>query len=67
MQKSVYCRMLINAAAEKSVLETIRKNKPANGIVQILSVTEKQFAKIEIVTGEYHTDVVTTDERLVIL
>lgn len=67
MQKSVYCRMLINAAAEQFVLETIRKNKPANGLTQILSVTEKQFSKIEIVTGDCKSDVITTDERLLIL
>jgi CRISPR-associated protein Cas2 len=67
MQKSVYCRMLINASQERAVLDVIRRNRPAKGIVQVLSVTEKQFSKIEFITGEYHTDVVTGDERLVIL
>ena len=67
MQKSVSCRMLINAAAEPFVLETIRKNKPANGLTQILSITEKQFSKIEIITGDCKSDVITTDERLLIL
>jgi CRISPR-associated protein Cas2 len=59
--------MLINASQERAVLDVIRRNRPAKGIVQVLSVTEKQFSKIEFITGEYHTDVVTGDERLVIL
>ncbi len=67
MQKSVYCRMLMNQSQERAVLEIIRRNRPAKGIVQVLSVTEKQFSRIEYITGEFHTDVVTGDERVVIL
>lgn len=39
MQESVYCRMLINPTAEKSVVDIIRRNKPPDGIVQVLTVT----------------------------
>lgn len=67
MQESVYCRMLITPNAGKSVLETIKKNRPPKGIVQIMTVTEKQFAGMEYVTGEYHSEVIESDERLIIL
>ena len=67
MQESVYTRMLINQTAAKSVAETISKNKPPKGLVQLLTVTEKQFAKMEYIVGEYTSDVIDTDERLVIL
>ena len=40
---------------------------PPNGIVQILTITEKQFSKIEYLTGEFYTDIINSDKRLVIL
>lgn len=67
MQESVYCRMLLTPSASNTVLEVIRKNRPAEGIVQVMIVTEKQFAGMEYITGEHHSEVIESDERLVIL
>lgn len=67
MQESVYCRMVLNGTALKSVTETIRKNKPSGGIVQLLPVTEKQFASMTYITGTSSSDVIDSDERLIIL
>lgn len=67
LQESVYCRLLINASAGKAAMDTVRKNKPPAGIVQMLSVTEKQFAGMEYLVGKFESDVITTDERLIIL
>ena len=67
MQESVYCRMLITHSAGKAVLDVIRKNRPSNGIVQVMTVTEKQFAGMEYITGEHHSEVLESDERLIIL
>ena len=63
MQESVYCRMVLNATVEKSVAETIKRKKPSAGIVQLLTVTEKQFAAMTYITGKYVTDVVDSDEK----
>lgn len=67
MQESVYCKLVQNTGVAEVVQESIRKNKPGEGLVQILRVTEKQFAKIEYVVGENKSLVLDTDERLVIL
>ena len=67
LQKSVYTRMLITPTAAQSVLNTVRKNKPKNGTVQLLTVTEKQFARSEYIAGEYSSDIIDTDERLIVL
>ncbi len=67
LQESVYTRMLITPSAEQAVAAVIRKNRPPKGLVMLLTVTEKQFSKMEFITGEFHTDVITGDERLVIL
>ncbi len=52
---------------EKNVIHTIRKAKPPAGLVQILTVTEKQFSKMEFLVGKPDKEVIDTDERLVIL
>lgn len=67
MQESVYCRMLITPTAGKSVMEILRKNRPTGGIVQVMTVTEKQFAGMEYITGKFSSDVIDSDERLIIL
>lgn len=67
MQESVYCRMLLTPSAGNTVLEIIRKNRPTQGIVQVMTVTEKQFAGMEYITGEHHSEVIESDERLIIL
>lgn len=67
MQESVYCRMLLTQSASKTVLETIKRNRPTQGIVQVMTVTEKQFENMEYITGKYHSEVIESDERLIIL
>lgn len=67
MQESVYCRMLLTPSAGNAVLNVIRKNRPSEGIVQVMTVTEKQFAGIEYITGKHRSEVIESDERLVIL
>ena len=67
LQESVYCKMITSPSVENSVKLLIHKNKPPQGLVQILTVTEKQFVKMDYVVGEYTSDVIDTEERLVIL
>lgn len=67
MQESVYCKLMTTPTVENSVKNLIRKNKPNKGIVQVLTVTEKQFSKMEFVVGEWVSDVIDSDERVVVL
>lgn len=67
MQESVYCKLLLNSTADRTVREAIRKLRPPSGLVQIMTVTEKQFSKIEYLTGEFNSDIISTDERTVVL
>ena len=67
MQESVYCKLVPNSIAGNSVVENIKKNKPPLGLVQVLKVTEKQYAAIENIVGEGNNDVLNSTERLVIL
>ena len=65
LQESVYCKLLLNSTAQNAMAELLRRNRPPAGTVQILTVTEKQFAKMEYIAGSMQSDVIDTDERLV--
>ncbi len=67
VQESVYCKLVLNSTASNAIAENVRKNKPTEGIVQMLTVTEKQYEKMEFVVGESKSEVIDSDERLVIL
>lgn len=67
MQESVYCRLLITPSAEKTVLQSLKKLKPPKGLVQVLTITEKQFSRMEYLVGESHSDIIDSDERLIVL
>ena len=43
LQESVYCKLAQNSVAADNVIENVRKNKPDEGLVQVLKVTEKQI------------------------
>ncbi len=67
MQESVYCKLAVNSSAAEAIVDNIKKNRPDNGLVQALKVTEKQFSKMEFIVGESKDEILCTDERLVIL
>lgn len=67
LQESVYCKLAQNSTMADSIIESVKKNKPGEGLVQLLKVTEKQYAKMEFIVGESCSEVLDSDERLVIL
>ena len=67
MQESVYCKLALNGTVAAGIQKAVRANKPAEGLVQMLVITEKQFEKMEYVVGEKQSSVVDSDERIVIV
>lgn len=67
LQESVYCRMALNKTMAQQVLDSIKRDKPEKGLVMVLMITEKQFERMEIITGEFVTDMIDNDERVVFL
>lgn len=67
MQESIYCKLAQNTSAGELIIENIRKNKPESGLVQAMSITEKQYSKIEYIIGKRCSEVLDSDERLVII
>ena len=67
VQESVYCKLAQNSSVADAVVKNIKKNKPHEGLVQVLRVTEKQYNKMDFIVGERTGDVLASDERLIIL
>ena len=67
LQEFVYCKLALNTTAVNEIVDQIHKNKPEEGLVQLFTVTEKQYAKMDLIVGNVKSEVLNTDERLVIL
>jgi CRISPR-associated protein Cas2 len=67
MQESIYSKLVLNTTVANIVTENVRKNKPQKGLVQMLVVTEKQFSKMELLIGETKSEIIDSDERLIVL
>lgn len=66
-QESVYSKLALNTTVAQRIAENVRKNKPAEGLVQMLTITEKQYSRMELLVGEAKSEVLQSDERLIIL
>lgn len=51
MQFSVYCKIFANRDAAVKHAAMLYQNIPPKGQIRLLLVTEKQYAKIEIISG----------------
>ena len=65
MQESVYCKLALNQSAADIISDNIRKNKPPQGLIQMLVITEKQYSHMEFVIGDYSGDIIISDERFI--
>lgn len=67
LQESVYAKLSLNQTQTEQIVSNVKKMRPEKGLVQILPITEKQFVKMEIISGKSNTNVINNDERLLIL
>lgn len=65
MQQSVYCKIALNTTAANAIIANVRKAKPDSGLVQLMTITEKQYSRMEFVTGSYTGEIIDNDERFV--
>lgn len=65
IQESVFVMMNINPQGAESVIKLVRSFKPSGGNIMALTVTEQQFARMDIILGEMSTDVVNTMDRII--
>ncbi len=68
MQESVYVKMVTSIPNAEYALQRIKRNRPKEGLIQVLRVTEKEFAHMVTVAGDAHeSGVVDSMDRVVVL
>lgn len=65
LQESVYVKMNLDDYYTEQTVKAVDTIKPSEGSIMILNVTEKQFQQMRILLGEFESDVISTDERLI--
>ncbi len=67
MQESIYIKLVLNQTNAQLAIRSLYRNKPSVGLVQALTITEKQFSKMEYIIGTVESDVIDSTDRMVIL
>ena len=67
MQESVYSKIVMNNQQATLLLDRLKKNSPKKGIIQVLTITERQYSQIEYIIGESNSKIINTEDRLVVL
>ena len=56
-QESIYSKLALNTSIAQRIEDNVRKNKPPEGLVQMLTITEKQYGRMELLVGEVTSEV----------
>lgn len=67
MQESIYIKLVLNQTNAQLAIQSLYRNKPSVGLVQALTITEKQFSKMEYIIGTVESEVIDSTDRMVIL
>lgn len=65
MQESIYIKLTLNPTAAEHTRKQVRKAIPNDGLVQMLTITEKQFQDMEFLVGNRQTKYLENDKRFV--
>lgn len=68
VQQSVYSKLVVNDAAASGAIARVRKQRPSEGLIQILKVTEKQYSTMIYITGNepLHDEADSMEEFMVL-
>ena len=67
LQESVYSKLILNSQQSQFLINRIKKNAPKKGLIQVLLITENQYAQMEYIIGSSQSKIVNNEERLIIL
>ncbi|MGF3066100.1 CRISPR-associated endonuclease Cas2 [Facklamia sp. P12934] len=66
-QYSIYSKILLNSTAKAAQINRLKKHIPEEGLVTLLTVTEKQFSRMIYLVGESDVSIANRTDRIVIL
>ncbi len=68
LQYSIYTKITINRNVMDMHIKKLKSNVPEKGLVQLLSVTEKQFSEMQILIGEENSkNKIQSTERVFVI
>lgn len=67
MQESVYSKLILNSQQSSLLVDRIRRNAPKKGLIQVMTITENQYSKIEYIIGNPQTKIIDSEDKLIIL
>lgn len=67
MQESVYSKIILNSQQAALLIDRIRKRAPKKGIIQVLTITERQYSQIEYIIGQHNSKIINSEDRLIVL
>lgn len=65
MQESIYTKFSLNRTSADLICKQVRKEVPKEGLVQMITITEKQFASMELLSGQTQKVFIDSDKRLI--
>ncbi|VTS28079.1 CRISPR-associated protein Cas2 [Streptococcus pseudoporcinus] len=66
-QFSIYSKLLLNNSANLAMIDRLQENNPKKGTITLLTVTEKQFARMIYLNGSRNTAIANSDSRIIFL
>ena len=67
MQQSIYSKIVLNPTAAQFLRMQIRNQEVKEGLIQVMTITERQYADIELVIGESQSETLDDMRRLVVI
>lgn len=67
MQKSVYSKLALNGSTVDMVKRHLQANVPPKGLVQMLVITEKQFADTVYLLGKSRSQVIDSTDKFILI
>lgn len=64
-QESIYVKLSINESGVKLMKERLKAHVPAKGLVSMITITEKQFQNIDFLQGEFVTDIIQSEDKVI--
>ena len=65
MQESIYTKLALNPTSADIAKKQVRKVVPKNGLIQMLTITEKQFQSMELLSGSNKSQYLDSDKRYI--
>ena len=67
MQESVYSKIVLNNQQSNLLIEKIKKQAPKRGLIQVLTITEKQYSQMKYIIGKNTSKIIDNEERIIVL